>query len=56
MRVYLVSIVELVIHEPSDDAGFSSKLIPKEDEFIFRERRNNGSSNGGGGGDHGPRR
>ena len=37
---YLIGIVELVVHEASDDAGFPDGLIPQEDEFVLGESRN----------------
>jgi hypothetical protein len=28
---YLVGVVEFVVHEPGDDAGFANRLIPQKD-------------------------
>ncbi|KAM1011033.1 hypothetical protein ACFX13_047178 [Malus domestica] len=41
----LIGIVELVVHEASDDAGFADGLIPKEDELVLGKSRN--GSHGG---------
>lgn len=35
---YLISIVEFVVHEAGDDAGFADGLIAEEDQLVFRQR------------------
>ena len=42
--MYLVSIVELVIHESGDDACLANRLIAKEDELILCKGRDCGGS------------
>lgn len=37
---YLIRVVELVVHEASDDAGFADGLVPQEDELVLGESRN----------------
>jgi hypothetical protein len=34
-RIYLVSVVELVVHESGDDAGLADRLIAQEDELVL---------------------
>ena len=34
---YLVSIIELIVHESSDDTSFADRLIPQEDKLIFSQ-------------------
>lgn len=38
MRTDLVSGVELVVHEASDDARLADRLVPEEDELELGER------------------
>ena len=34
----LISVVEFVVHEAGDDAGFANGLIAQENELVFGER------------------
>ena len=36
---YLISIVEFVVHEAGDDAGFADGLVPQEDELVLCQSR-----------------
>ena len=33
----LIGVVELVVHEASDDAGFADGLVAEEDELVLGE-------------------
>ena len=39
IRNYLIGVVELIVHEAGDDAGFTHRLIAKEYELVFGQRR-----------------
>lgn len=36
---YLVGGVELVVHEPGDDAGLAHGLVAEEHQLVFGQRR-----------------
>lgn len=42
LRKYLIGVVEFIVHESSDDAGFPDGLIAQEHELVFRKSRNRG--------------
>ena len=32
----LIGVVELVVHEASDDTGFADRLVPQKHQLVFR--------------------
>lgn len=38
-KIYLIGVVELVIHEARDDAGLAHGLVPQEHELVFGQSR-----------------
>jgi len=39
MEIYLVSVVEFVVHESSNDTGFADGLISQKHQLILSECR-----------------
>ncbi len=38
-RIDLVSGVEFIVHEASDDAGFANRLVAQENQLVLGKRR-----------------